>query len=183
MQIQKFTGNQFKINKHFNGQKKRLTNKTLQIMKKTVSTLFMVMMAVVIFSCSKSSDSVAVGTNQATIDGAVTDFSKVTTATKSSDSKTLTIMGTNGSTTATNSLYLSVKSKSALRIGSYSSTDSSTTSYIDLAVSLSGKNYGAINSTVTITKLDSLVAGTYSATVYDSSLHAKAVSGNFSSRF
>ena len=144
----------------------------------------MVMMAAAIFSCSKSSDSTAAvaGTNQATVDGVVTDFSKVTTATKP-DSKTLTIIGTNGSTTATNSLYLSIQSKSALKIGTYSSTDSTTTSYISLAVSLSGKNYGATSSTVTITKLDTLVSGTYSATVYDSSMHSKAVSGNFSSKF
>ena len=158
-------------------------------MNKTVRTLFVAILAVVFFSCSKNSNSstvAAASTNQATLDGAVTDFSRVTTATKSSDSKTITISGTGtsttGTTTATNNLNLSVKSKAALKIGSYSSSD--TTTNISLSLSVAGKYYGQpSNATVTISRLDTIVAGSYSATVYDTSFHSKAISGNFFSKF
>ena len=157
-------------------------------MNKTISTLFVAIMAVAIFSCSKSSDSTAASaaTNQATVDGAVTDFSKVTSATKSSDSKTITILGTGtsttGTTTATNNLNLSVRSKAALKIGFYSASDTTTSIY--LSVNVAGKYYGqASNATVVISRLDTIVAGSYSATVYDTSFHSKAISGNFSSKF
>ena len=166
-------------------------------MNKTVSTLFVAIMAVAIFSCSKSADSTSTSNttttepNKAMVGGVVTDLSLSSYVIKQ-DNTAFTFVGNGGVKTGTtyeNSVNFTLASKKALKIGTFSAKDTVNTSQLYINLYLGSKRFSNHDNTVsvTITKLDTLIAGTYSATLYSNDTLAasttKIITGNFSAKY
>ncbi|MFP5041123.1 hypothetical protein [Parasediminibacterium sp. JCM 36343] len=150
------------------------------------NTVFMAMALATtgFFACSKDSTPGTSGpsVNQATFDGSTVDFSTVTTGTLSS--KNLVFYGVSG-VQGTTSLSLGLASLKALKTGTYSSADTTLSSFY-IYSRINGKKYSSHysdNNTITLTAIDSAsasFAGSYSAKLYaDSSNVAKTITGTF----
>ncbi len=124
------------------------------------------------------------GKNQATIDGSLVDFTAYQSVTKI-DSTNFLFSGQGGSNSNLNLINFSLKAanQKGLKVGVYSSGDSSNTRSLSFSVVVGGERYRTSTfGVITITKLDTVFAGSYNTTIVDSSSNKKTINGNFYSR-